>query len=73
MTKGQKPTLLAAAITAIGMAVTLMWTRGAFDGLTAIESAGIVVAVIAGASVYWAIIHYILKGWDRLRDRLGGK
>lgn len=63
---GVKSNSIAVATTAIGMAVSLLWSRGAFERLSLFESVEVVVVGCLGGAVYFAVIHYLLKGWDRL-------
>lgn len=51
-----------AAVIGIGLSVA----RGDFAEQTFSEAVGITAAVILGLVAYFGLIHYLLKGWDRL-------
>lgn len=63
---GVKSNSIAVATTAVGMTVSLLWSRGAFERLSLFESVEVVVVGCLGGAAYFTGIHYLLKGWDRL-------
>lgn len=48
------------------MGIGLSIARGDFAEQTFTEAVGITIAVILGLGIYFALIHYLIQGWDRL-------
>ena len=54
---------------AVGAAVIIAVSRGTMQGVASKDIAWAVGAGLVFAFLYFGLIHYLLKGWDRLRGR----
>lgn len=67
--RNDKASPIAIATAAIGSAVVIAVSRGTMQGLPAFEIATAVIGGLVFAVLFFGAIHYLLKGWDRLRGR----
>lgn len=65
--KNEKAT--AVAVAAVGTAALIGVTRGMQQGMPASTIALAIGCGLVAALLYFGAIHWLLKGWDRLRRR----